>query len=98
MTLQSFFGKKKEEPAMQTTPRPASQEAQQVEPAALPTGISQGTPVAVEPEPTTSQPVPPEPRKTTPELKTLGIETQADTTSGAIRPEVRPHAFVIMPF
>src|SRR5574339_121177 len=39
-----------------------------------------------------------EPKKTTPEVKPPGTETEAEITSGAIRPEIRPHAFVIMPF
>src|SRR5690349_12008706 len=39
-----------------------------------------------------------EPQKPTPEVKTLAIEAAPETTSGAIRPEMHPHAFVIMPF
>jgi len=63
------------------------------------------------PQPTTQVPssteepkqsIPPsaveEPRKTTPEIKTLEVETESEITTGAVRPEVRPHAFVIMPF
>lgn len=37
-------------------------------------------------------------KKVTPEAKTLEIASETETMSGAIRPEVRPHAFVIMPF
>jgi len=36
--------------------------------------------------------------QTTPEVKTLDLAAEADSLSGSIRPEVRPHAFVIMPF
>ncbi len=32
------------------------------------------------------------------ETKTLDLSAEADFTSGSIRPEIRPHAFVIMPF
>jgi tetratricopeptide (TPR) repeat protein len=39
-----------------------------------------------------------EPKKTTPEVKTLEFEAETAAMSGAIHPEVRPHAFVIMPF
>ncbi|MGZ9234363.1 MAG: tetratricopeptide repeat-containing protein, partial [Anaerolineales bacterium] len=39
-----------------------------------------------------------EPKKTTPEVKTLEFEAERASMSGAIHPEVRPHAFVIMPF
>jgi len=89
MSLQSFFGKKKEEPVMQPTPTPASQEAQ-------PPATAQSS--AEEPKQTTPPPGVEEPKKTTPEVKTLDIETETDTMSGAIHLEVRPHAFVIMPF
>ncbi|HLO16590.1 MAG TPA: TRAFs-binding domain-containing protein [Anaerolineales bacterium] len=76
---------------MQTTPRPSSQDPQQV-PSATP------QPPVEEPKPTLIQPVTEEPNKITPEVKTLDFEAETGTTSGAIRPEVRPHAFVIMPF
>ena len=46
----------------------------------------------------TMQPVPEEPKKTPPEVKTLDLEAETESMSGAIQPEVRPHAFVIMPF
>lgn len=36
--------------------------------------------------------------QTLPEVKTLDLAAEADTLSGSIHPEVRPHAFVIMPF
>ncbi|HSL41972.1 MAG TPA: TRAFs-binding domain-containing protein [Anaerolineales bacterium] len=47
--------------------------------------------------PDQTQPVAEEPKKT-PEVKTLDIAAETQTMSGAIHPEVRPHAFVIMPF
>lgn len=58
------------------------------------------TSASQEPQPGSSvvQPVPEEPQKTTPEVKTLDFEVETESMSGAIRPEVRPHAFVIMPF
>src|SRR5512143_3805228 len=83
MRLQNrLFGKKKQEPAMQSTPTgPASQEVQPSPQVPAPPPVP-----AVE-----------ELKKPTPEVNTLDIETKT-ATSGAIRPEVRPHAFVIMPF
>lgn len=51
-----------------------------------------------QPAPSTAQPVPEEPQKTVPEVKTLDFAAETESMSGAIRPEVRPHAFVIMPF
>jgi len=86
MSLQSFFGKKKEEPVMQPTPTPTSQDK--------PFDTAQDKPSAEEP----GQAAVPELKKTTPEVKTLDLEAQAETMSGAIHLEVRPHAFVIMPF
>jgi tetratricopeptide (TPR) repeat protein len=58
------------------------------------------TPASGEAQPaaSTTQPVPEEPKKTVPEVKTLDFEAETESMSGAIRPEVRPHAFVIMPF
>ncbi len=77
---------------MQLTPTvPASQEAGQ-------SPQSAAQPAVEPPKQLTPQPVPAEPAKVTPEVKTLDIETATETMSGAIRPEVRPHAFVIMPF
>ncbi|RPI93514.1 MAG: DUF4071 domain-containing protein [Chloroflexi bacterium] len=94
MGLQSFFGKKKEEPAMQPTPAvPALPDTQPSAQAAAQTQSS-----LEQLKETTLPPAPEEPKKTTPEVKTLDIETETATMSGAIRPEVRPHAFVIMPF
>ena len=39
-----------------------------------------------------------QPTKTTPEVKSLELPTASEPNLGGIRPEVRPHAFVIMPF
>ncbi|HSB02194.1 MAG TPA: TRAFs-binding domain-containing protein [Anaerolineales bacterium] len=79
---------------MQSTPTvPASPEAGQLPQMATPPQVP-----AVEIKTGAPQAVPEEPKKTTPEVKTLDIETGTGTMSGAIRPEVRPHAFVIMPF
>jgi tetratricopeptide (TPR) repeat protein len=77
---------------MQPTPTPISpQQTPQ------PTTQVPASPSAVEP----TQSIPPsaveEPQQTS-EDKTLRIGPESEMTSGAIRPEVRPHAFVIMPF
>ena len=60
------------------------------------------TPASQEAQPASSaaqtQPVPQEREKTLPEVKMLDFEAETESMSGAIRPEVRPHAFVIMPF
>src|ERR1044071_1974500 len=76
---------------MQPTPTPAS--AQQT-----PQNPTQVPPPTEEPKPSIPPSAVEEPKRTTPEVKTLDIDTQPDVTSGAIRPEIRPHAFVIMPF
>jgi len=68
------------------------------EPAMQPTPAVPASPEAGQPEQTTPQAVPEEPKKAAAELKTLDVEPQTQITSSAIRPEVRPHAFVIMPF
>jgi len=39
-----------------------------------------------------------EPKQITPQAKTLEILEESGKRSGSIRPEMRPHAFVIMPF
>ncbi len=45
-----------------------------------------------------AKPVVEEPKKVAPEVKTLDIANESEKSSGTIRPEIRPHAFVIMPF
>src|SRR5512147_661248 len=55
-------------------------------------------PASQEAKPAESPAVTEEPKKVTPEVKTLDIEAGTAPVSGAIRPEIRPHAFVIMPF
>ncbi|HET9911682.1 MAG TPA: tetratricopeptide repeat-containing protein [Anaerolineales bacterium] len=79
---------------MSSTPGiPASQEAQQV-----PQAAAQTQPATESPRQAAPQVVAEALKKIAPEVKTLDIETKTQTTSGAVRPEVRPHAFVIMPF
>src|SRR5512138_892829 len=72
---------------MQSTPVPAAPDSQQA-----------SQPGAAELKQPTTPAVPEEPKKAPPEVKTLELDTEPRTTSGAIHPEVRPHAFVIMPF
>jgi len=53
------------------------------------------------PEPihaTTTEPVAEEAKQTSAQVKTLEIVEEAIQTSRPIRPEIRPHAFVVMPF
>jgi hypothetical protein len=79
---------KKVEPVMQPTPTPAPEETQSP------------TPTPSQPAPVTEQarPVAETPKRTAREVQTLDIDPEVETTSKAIHPEVRPHAFVIMPF
>jgi len=96
MGLKSFFGiKKKEEPIMQPTPTPVTATT------ALPESSSEAQPQAT-PAPSTTTPVPAvqEPKKA-PEIKTLDMSSSSaadDNKAHPLRPEHRPHAFVIMPF
>src|SRR6266540_263381 len=78
---------------MQPTPTPASPQQTPQNPTQLPSSPSAG-----EPKQSISPSAVEEPRKTPPEVKTLETETESEVTSGSIRPEIRPHAFVIMPF
>jgi tetratricopeptide (TPR) repeat protein len=79
-----------EEPVMQSTPTPASPDGQQV---------SQASPHPQgEKEQITRQTHPEEPGKTPPRAHAPELDPEAASTGGAIHPEVRPHAFVIMPF
>ena len=86
MDSQSPPGKKKEEKAMQ------------------PSTITSQPPQATSPEkqqeaPVISKPVViKEPTPTNSQVKMLEIADEAEKGSGPIRPEMRPHAFVIMPF
>lgn len=93
MTLFGLFGKKKVEQAMQpantqTATSPEVQVAQPpaATPAPLPTSV-----------PSPAVPTVEEPKKT-PEVKTLELVTETEKRPASIRPEHRPHAFVIMPF
>lgn len=86
MDSQSPPGKNTEEKAMQPSPTPAQ------------------TPQAISPEkqeeaPVLSKPVViGEPTLTNSQVKMLEIADETEKGSGPIRPEMRPHAFVIMPF
>ena len=87
MGLESFFGiKQKEEQTMQPTTTPTA-----------PTGLPESS-SEVQPQ-TTTVPVVQEPKKT-PEIKTLDVPSNIpdENKSNPLRPEHRPHAFVIMPF
>lgn len=63
-------------------------------PSGIPEQVAQTT---VTPPPSTEQTVKAA-AQTAPEIKTLDLAAEVNTLSGAIHPEVRPHAFVIMPF
>jgi len=56
---------------------------------------SQASQPAAPPAP---QPAAQEPKQAAVEVKILQLEESANKGSGSIRPEMRPHAFVIMPF
>jgi tetratricopeptide (TPR) repeat protein len=72
------------------TSTPASQEVQQA------SSLTQPTSSMEEPTLTIPQSLAEEAQK--PTVKTLEVETESEKMSGTIHPEVRPHAFVIMPF
>ncbi len=103
MGLKSFFGiKQKEEPTMQPTSTPAP-----LTPAALPESTPQAAAAIsapVDSTPATHTPATQEPKqepKKAPEIKTLDIassKSDEDNKPNSLRPEHRPHAFVIMPF
>ena len=80
---------------MQPTPASAPQEPQQTPQTTtqLPSSAS-----AEEPKQTIPPSAMEEPKKTASEFKPVEVEAESETRSGAVRPEVRPHAFVIMPF
>jgi tetratricopeptide (TPR) repeat protein len=78
---------------MQPTPSPASPQQTPQATTQLPSSESTG-----ESKQTIPASAVEETKKATPEVKTLAIEAESETTTAAIRPEVRPHAFVIMPF
>jgi tetratricopeptide (TPR) repeat protein len=83
----------KEEVVMQPTPTPVSPQ-QTPQPT---TQVPSSTEEPKQSVPTSASAVE-EAKKITPEVKTLEVEPESEMTSGAIRPEIRPHAFVIMPF
>lgn len=75
---------------METIKPPTSEEAKPAE---------STPPTAQEPKPIAALPTAPEEvKKAVAEVKTLDLAEDAVPTPGAIRPEIRPHAFVIMPF
>ena len=74
---------------METITPPTSEEAK-------PAGSAPAA--APEPQPVPVPPAAEEVKKVVPEVKTLAVADEDVPTPGAIRPEVRPHAFVIMPF
>lgn len=76
---------------MEAIKPPAAEEARPAEPT---------PPAAQEPKPVTAivnAPVE-DVKKAAPEVKTLDLAEDAAPSSGSLRPEMRPHAFVIMPF
>ncbi len=100
MRLLNWLGNKKKEPIMQptatpTTPAPAASESSSAQPQA-----STAAPI---PPPAVQAPTTPpaeEPKKA-PEIKTLEVNNardKDDDKAAPLRPEHRPHAFVIMPF
>ena len=94
MDLKSLFTRKKKGQEMQPINPPASPEAKPAETHPAPTPAPASEAKAVVPAPSAVE----EPKKTTPEVKTLDLADTADQTTGGVRPEIRPHAFVIMPF
>jgi tetratricopeptide (TPR) repeat protein len=85
--------KKKVEPAMQpaNTQTVTPPEVQVAQPPAVSTTPSAAASIAP-PVPGVEEP------KKTPEVKTLDMATEPEKKSASLRPENRPHAFVIMPF
>ena len=106
MGLKSFFGiKKKEEPTMQpastpvTTPSKLPESSTEVQPHATPAPTTAPATPQTQPQ-ATPAPVAQEPKKA-PEIKTLDVPSSNsadDNKAHPLRPEHRPHAFVIMPF
>jgi len=101
--IQSLFGhKKKEEHAMQptttasTTTTTTETPAPPIKPPEVPIASITSAP-AIASTATPTPPVVEEPKKA-PEIKTLDIANDSDNKPRSLRPEMRPHAFVIMPF
>jgi hypothetical protein len=78
---------------MQPAPTPAPGEPQR--PAE---SLEQPLPVPEQAKPATTPPAPEDAKRTTADVKTLTPVPSLGTTSAVTYPEVRPHAFVIMPF
>ena len=78
---------------MQPAPTPAPEESQKSA-----NTLEQPLPVPEALKPATAQPALEEAKKAPPEVKTLPTARDTGSASAASYPEVRPHAFVIMPF
>jgi tetratricopeptide (TPR) repeat protein len=94
MCLRSLFRKKKEVQMTQPAPSVPPSDVQQPTPTPAPAPL----PAVEPPKQTATQAPPREPEQKIPEVKTLDLSAEAERMPGAIRPEIRPHAFVIMPF
>ena len=104
MSLFGFFEKKKAEQVMQPaeTRTTTQSEPPAVQPPVTPTPTPLPLPGAPQPTPATlpaqiSEPAASEPQKAT-EVKTLNLVDDTEKKTTSLRPEHRPHAFVIMPF
>ncbi len=98
MSLRSLFSRKKiEEQAPPSNPAIQQDTRRQEEQA-----MQSTTPTTQEPAKPVEQPVvapaAEETKKVTPEVKMLEMAEESGKGSGSIRPENRPHVFVIMPF
>ena len=100
MGLKRFFGRKKTDEPSLPLPAPASQASpKQEEQSMQPTTPATAQQPAKAPEqPAATETPKEESKKVTGEVKTLDIAEETGKGSGSIRPENRPHAFVIMPF
>ena len=99
MGLRSLFARKKTEEQAPQSVTAVKQDIQKQEERVMQTT----TETNQEPEKPQEEQVMPKPaveesKKVTPEVKTLEIADESGKGSGSIRPENRPHAFVIMPF
>lgn len=92
MSLSSLFGKKKVE---QTVPQPTTTTSQ-VAPEAVQDTSQESQQVKQVADPT--QPIAKEAEQTAAQVKTLAIAAEANGSTYSVRPVIRPHAFVVMPF
>jgi len=102
LSLRNLFGQKKKEPQTPPADVAVKQDIQEQEEQAMqPTTTTTQEPEKAEEKvaaATTPPPAAEEPKKVTAEVKTLDIAQEPAKEAGPIRPENRPHAFVIMPF